>query len=232
MGEILGLRTCKGAEHPPAFHVQLGWMSKQKYYVVWKGRKTGIFTSWTECEALVKGFVGAEFKSFGSRPEAEMAFKSAYVAFKGKPSTAGNWRTASVRPLLPSLCVDAACSGAPGPVEYQGIHLQTGERLFHAGPFKNGTNNVGEFLAIVHGLTWLEKHSLEIPIYSDSENAIAWVYNGKANTKLERNLSNAPLFALIHSAENWLSENELRDDAVLKWDTELWGENPADFGRK
>jgi len=207
-------------------------MSKQKYYVVWKGRKTGIFTSWAECEPLVKGFVGAEFKSFGSRTEAEAAFQSVYAAFKGKPSTAGNWKVASVQPILPSICVDAACSGAPGPVEYQGVNLPTGECLFHAGPFKNGTNNVGEFLAIVHGLTWLEKHGLEIPIYSDSENAIAWVYNGKANTKLEHKLSNAPLFALIHSAENWLSENELRDDAVLKWDTELWGENPADFGRK
>lgn len=207
-------------------------MSKQKYYVVWKGRRTGIFTSWAECEAQVKGFVGAEFKAFPSRAEAETAFQAKYEAYKGRPATAGNWKTASVRPILPSLCVDAACSGAPGPVEYQGVHLQTGERLFHAGPFKDGTNNVGEFLAIVHALAWLAKHGLDLPIYSDSENAIAWVYNGKARTKLEHTAVNAQLFALIHSAENWLAENELRDDAVLKWDTEMWGENPADFGRK
>ena len=207
-------------------------MTKQKYYVVWKGRKTGIFTSWAECEVQVKGFVGAEFKSFGSRAEAEAAFRSNYEAHKGKPATLGKWKEASEPPLLPSLCVDAACSGAPGPVEYQGIDLKTGERLFHAGPFKDGTNNVGEFLAIVHGLTWLAKHGLEMPIYSDSENAIAWVYNGKANTNLEHTSANATLFALIHSAENWLAENELRDDAVLKWDTDQWGENPADFGRK
>jgi ribonuclease HI len=207
-------------------------MAKQKYYVVWKGRKTGIFTSWAECEAQVKGFVGAEFKSFASRAEAEAAFRSTYQAQKGKPVTLGKWKEASQPPLLPSLCVDAACSGAPGPVEYQGIDLKTGERLFHAGPFKDGTNNVGEFLAIVHGLTWLVKHGLEMPIYSDSENAIAWVYNGKANTKLEHTPANATLFALIRSAENWLAENELRDDAVLKWDTDQWGENPADFGRK
>jgi ribonuclease HI len=207
-------------------------MNKQKYYVVWKGRKTGIFTSWAECEALVKGFVNAQYKAFGSRAEAEAAFKSAYVAYKGKPSTAGKWKTASNPPHLPCICVDAACSGAPGPVEYRGINLKTGEQLFYAGPFKDGTNNVGEFLAIVHALSWLSKHGLDLPIYSDSENAIAWVYNGKARTKLEHTPSNAQLFALIHSAENWLSENELRDNAVLKWDTELWGENPADFGRK
>jgi ribonuclease HI len=207
-------------------------MTKQKYYVVWKGRRTGIFTSWAECEAQVKGFIGAEFKSFASRAEAETAFQSRYDAYKGKPATLGNWKTASQPPHLPSLCVDAACSGAPGPVEYQGIILNTGERLFHAGPFKDGTNNVGEFLAIVHALTWLAKHGQEMPVYSDSESAIAWVYNGRANTKLIRTLANATLFALLHSAENWLAENGLRDDAVLKWDTTLWGENPADFGRK
>jgi ribonuclease HI len=207
-------------------------MSKQKYYVVWKGRRTGIFPTWAECETQVKGFVGAEFKAFGSRPEAESAFQAKYEAFKGKPATLGKWKTSSMPPIQPSICVDAACSGAPGPVEYRGVHLQTGEQLFHAGPFRDGTNNVGEFLAIVHGLTWLVKHGLELPIYSDSENAIAWVYNGKANTKLEHTSANATLFALLHSAENWLSENELRDEAVLKWDTEMWGENPADFGRK
>jgi len=207
-------------------------MSKQKYYVVWKGRKKGIFTSWAECEKQVKGFVGAEFKAFGSRLEAQAAFRSKYEAVKGKPSSSGKWKSASLRPILPCICVDAACSGAPGPLEYRGINLKTGGQLFHAGPFKEGTNNVGEFLAVVHALTWLAKHELEIPIYSDSENAIAWVYNGRARTQLIRTPANASLFALIHSAENWLAENELRDDAVLKWDTNLWGENPADFGRK
>ena len=207
-------------------------MSKQKYYVVWKGRKKGIFTSWAECEKQVKGFVGAEFKAFGSRLEAQAAFRSKYEAVKGKPSSSGKWKSASLRPILPCICVDAACSGAPGPLEYRGINLKTGGQLFHAGPFKEGTNNVGEFLAVVHALTWLAKHELEIPIYSDSENAIAWVYNGRARTQLIRTPANASLFALIHSAENWLAKNELRDDAVLKWDTNLWGENPADFGRK
>jgi ribonuclease HI len=91
---------------------------------------------------------------------------------------------------------------------------------------------VGEFLAIVHALTWLEKHDRQLTIYSDSENAISWVYSGKCRTSLKHTGRNAQIFILIHSAENWLAENELRDRAVLKWDTDLWGENPADFGRK
>jgi len=207
-------------------------MPKQKYYVVWKGRKTGIFTSWAECEKQVKGFVAAEYKAFGSLKEAETAFKSRYEAYKGNPSSLGKWKEASIKPVLPSICVDAACSGSPGKMEYRGVFLETGKEFFHIGPFPDGTNNVGEFLAIVHALTWLMKHEKDVPIYSDSENAIAWVYTGKCRTRLKHTGRNAPIFMLVKSAENWLAENELRDNAVLKWDTNLWGENPADFGRK
>jgi ribonuclease HI len=207
-------------------------MPKEKYYVVWRGRKTGIFTSWAECEKQVKGFVAAEYKSFGSLKEAEDAFQSSYEAYKGKSSSLGKWKEASVQPIIPSMCVDAACSGAPGKLEYRGVDTESGKEIFHFGPFPDGTNNVGEFLAVVHALTWLAKHKKRLHIYSDSENAIAWVFTGECKTQLKHTTKNAPLFILIHSAENWLAENELDDDAVLKWETEMWGENPADFGRK
>ena len=207
-------------------------MSKQKHYVVWKGRKTGIFTTWAECERQVKGFVGAEYKAFGSEVEAEAAYLAQYDDYKGKPSSHGRWKLAEEKPVLPSLCVDAACSGAPGKLEYRGVNTETSEEIFRAGPYAAGTNNVGEFLAIVHALTWQFKHNLHIPIYSDSENAILWVTTGACKTNLKHSSKNAVIFALIHSAENWLAENELPEDKILKWDTELWGENPADFGRK
>lgn len=200
--------------------------------MVWKGRKTGIFTSWAECEKQVKGFVAAEYKSFGSLKEAEAAFQSKYEAYKGKPSSLGKWKEASIQPIIPSMSVDAACSGAPGKLEYRGVDTETGKEIFRFGPFPDGTNNVGEFLAVVHALTWMAKHKKQLPVYSDSENAIAWVFTGKCNTQLKHTAKNAPLFIMIRSAENWLAENELEDDAVLKWDTGLWGENPADFGRK
>jgi ribonuclease HI len=207
-------------------------MPRQKYYVVWKGRRTGIFTSWEECEKQVKGFAGAEYKAFGTLKEAESALGSGYEAYKGKPSSLGKWKEASVKPVIPSICVDAACSGSPGKLEYRGVYTESGKEFFHVGPFPDGTNNVGEFLAIVHALTWLAKHGKSLPVYSDSENAISWVYTGECNTRLRHTGQNAPIFILIRSAENWLAENELKDDAVLKWDTDLWGEIPADFGRK
>jgi len=207
-------------------------MAKQKFYVIWKGRKPGIFTSWELAEKQVKGFQGAEFKAFPSRADAEIAFKSKYADYRGKPASQGRWRLASVKPSLPSICVDAACSGSPGELEYRGVMTETAGEIFRAGPYADGTNNVGEFLAIVHGLIWLSKHKTQLPIYSDSENAIAWVNTGKCRTGLRHTGRNALLFALIRSAENWLAENELPEDGILKWNTELWGEIPADFGRK
>ena len=206
--------------------------TSSKFYVVWKGRKPGIFTSWAEAEKQVKGFAGAEYKAFASYPEANAAFKAGYDDYKGKPASRGKWKMASVKPEIPSISVDAACSGSPGKLEYRGVFTETEQEIFHAGPYADGTNNVGEFLAIVHALTWMEKQKKQLPVYSDSENAIAWVNTGECRTGLKHTEKNALLFALIKSAENWLAENELGEDSVMKWDTGLWGENPADFGRK
>jgi ribonuclease HI len=205
-------------------------MAKQKYYVVWKGRCTGVFTNWTDCSAQVSGYPGAEYKSFDSLSAAESAFRGAYAAFKGKPASAGQWKMALTKPEIPSISVDAACSGVPGPVEWRGVETESGKQLFQFGPYPDGTNNIGEFLAIVQGLVWLTAQQLDWPLYSDSENAILWVKAKKCRTKLEQTGRNAPLFELIAHAEETLKVSKIF--RVLKWDTEMWGENPADFGRK
>ena len=205
-------------------------MVKQKFYVVWKGRKPGMYTSWAECEAQVKGYSGAEYKSFENRAMAEAAFRGTYEDYKGKPGSSQQWLFAPTKPVIPSICVDAACSGSPGPLEYRGVLIETGEQIFHSGPFADGTNNVGEFLAIVLAMDWLVTKKLDWPIYSDSANAITWVKASKCNTKLERLPSNKLLFDLIANAEEALKRYP--PFKVLKWDTQAWGEIPADFGRK
>ena len=127
--------------------------------------------------------------------------------------------------------VDAACSGNPGPMEYQGIDLQTGTQLFHFGPVK-GTNNIGEFLAIVHALALLEKQNItDRVIYSDSYNAILWVKKKQCKTKLKRDSQTEALFAVIARAEQWLKTHIVKTP-IIKWETKKWGEIPADFGRK
>lgn len=130
-----------------------------------------------------------------------------------------------------SIAVDAACSGNPGKMEYRGVYLRTGKEIFHFGPVW-GTNNIGEFLAIVHGLALLKQKGLhDMPIYSDSVNAQIWVRKKKCKTTLERNEKTEELFKLIERAEAWLHNNTWRNQ-IIKWPTDEWGEIPADFGRK
>lgn len=130
-----------------------------------------------------------------------------------------------------SVAVDAACSGNPGPMEYRGIYLRTGKEIFHFGPV-HGTNNIGEFLAIVHALALLKQKGLDtMPVYSDSVNAQIWVRKKKCKTTLVRNEQTEYLHQLIARAETWLKNNTYKNP-ILKWPTEEWGEIPADFGRK
>jgi len=204
---------------------------KAKYYAVWKGRKTGVFDSWEACAAQVQGFPGAEYKGFASRAAAERAFQGSYTDYAGKPSSSGDWLFAPQPTVAESLAVDAACSGSPGRLEYRGVRTDTGRQIFRQGPYANGTNNVGEFLAIVHALAWVKENGQEMPVYSDSETAIAWVKARHCKTELLQDDRNALLFELITRAENWLAENP-DHSPVLKWDTQAWGEIPADFNRK
>jgi ribonuclease HI len=147
-----------------------------------------------------------------------------------------DWRNDTVLPLhlnvrANAIAVDAACSGNPGPMEYQGIDLATGYRVFHFGPL-HGTNNIGEFLAIVHALALLDKLGKhDTAVYSDSYNAILWVNKRKCKTKLERTPQTEPLFQIIERAERWLATHNYKNP-LLKWETKEWGEVPADFGRK
>jgi len=206
-------------------------IKKAKFYVVWKGRMTGVFSSWGECARQVQGFTGAQYKSFLSRGAAEQAFRGKYAAHIEKTATSGEWLFSPHPPVADSYCVDAACSGSPGLLEYRGVDLRTGKEIFRQGPYQQGTNNVGEFLAIVHVLRLLEKKKSKLTVYSDSSTAIGWVKKKRCNTELAANEKNAPLFKLINQAEDWLAERPIANP-ILKWDTQAWGEIPADFNRK
>ncbi|SIT13419.1 ribonuclease HI [Chryseobacterium ureilyticum] len=210
-------------------------MGKQKFYVVWKGHKTGVFDSWEECKEQTHGFPNAVFKSFLTRELAEKAFNSDSKEFVGvdifEPTLSKEELALIGDPIEESISVDGACNVVTGIVEYQGVDTKTKKVLFKQGPFDGGTNNIGEFLAIVHGLAYCQKKNINIPIYSDSKNAMSWVKNKKVRTSQEKNDKNIELFKLIDRAIKWLENNEY-SNKVLKWETKAWGENPADFGRK
>ncbi|MEZ4908422.1 MAG: ribonuclease H family protein [Saprospiraceae bacterium] len=209
--------------------------NKEKYYVVWAGNKPGIYHNWNSCKEQIMNFPGAKYKSFPNLIQAEEAYNMGYHSYakniyKQEP-TILNIDTKIEKPKKNSICVDAACSGNPGILEYRGVYTKDGSQIFYQGPFKNGTNNIGEFLAIVHALALLKQKNIDLIIYSDSDTAIKWVKNKKANTKLNADESNSELFDLIERAEIWLSENTYNNN-ILKWQTKIWGEIPADFGRK
>jgi ribonuclease HI len=206
---------------------------KAKYYVIWKGERPGVYDSWAECSAQVNGFPGAQYKAFESPKAAEEAFQRTYSEYEGKATREVNQEKLLEvgDPISESWSVDAACNPVPGKLEYRGVHTDTKKIIFEMGPFEEGTNNVGEFLAIVHALAESKRRNLTIPIYSDSKNAIVWMKAKKCNTNLVRVEKNEELFKLIERAENWLKDNSY-PNSVLKWETEAWGENPADYGRK
>jgi len=207
---------------------------KNSYYVVWAGYNPGIYGSWEECQQQIKGFPNAKYKGFPTKAVAEKAFSISYEKYMAmNPAQEAVFQIDEnvPSPVYPSLAVDAAWNTATLEMEYRGVDAKTGKEIFHQGPFPDGTNNVGEFLAIVHALALLNQKGSTIPIYTDSMNAIAWVRAKTARTKLEKTPRNQILFDLIQRAEKWLRTNQW-SNPLLKWETHVWGEIPADFGRK
>lgn len=219
-----------------------------------------MYSSWEACQKAVSGVSGAKYKSFKSQAEAEDAFEMGEEAYEeakacddstsnnsSKSGNSGNPGSSCdiskpIRPAynpakLPAeaireaIAVDAACSGNPGAMEYRGVYLADGKEIFHYGPV-HGTNNIGEFLAIVHGLALLKQKGLDnMPIYSDSVNAQLWVRKHHCKTTLVRNDQTEKLYQMIERAEAWLRNNTYKNP-IIKWQTDKWGEIPADFGRK
>lgn len=206
---------------------------KKKYYVVWHGVNPGIYENWEECKLQIKGFKGAIYKSFNSKEEASEAYSSPpkiATPIKDVKSADPIFTPLHGDILENSISVDAACSGNPGPMEYRAVYTATGQELFKFGPIW-GTNNIGEFLALVHGLAYLKQKGWDMPIYTDSVNAMKWVKNRKCKTKLAADPRSAKASELIMRAEQWLIKNSYTTK-IIKWDTKDWGEIPADFGRK
>ena len=206
---------------------------KKKFYVVWEGISTGIYDNWTDCNLQIKGYPGARYKSFPTLAEAEDAYgstASSYIGQNKKPKLELLSEEKKKDIIWDSIAVDAACSGNPGKMEYQGVDTKTGYQFFHQ-QFPIGTNNIGEFLALVHALAMFKKQGKNTPIYTDSKIAMGWVKAKKCRSKLAQSPKTASLYVVIKRAEDWLRNNGFTNP-ILKWETKFWGEIPADFGRK
>ena len=227
----------------------------KRFYVVWVGREPGVYTDLNDALDQVDDYPGASFKSYASSAEATEAFRRGMRKSEKKELgnlLAGSQQVAAKqleaqRANLPAgrkadymsfpeidlngWAVDAACSGNPGKMEYRGVELMTGRELFRVGPFEKSTNNIGEFLAIVHALALQQQLGESHTIYSDSKTGMAWVRDRKVKTQLPRNGKTEKSFKMMERALSWLNTHSY-SCKILKWDTEKWGEVPADFGRK
>lgn len=214
-------------------------MPSRKFYVVFKGYQPGIYDTWEECKAQVDGFHGASYRSFPTCEEATEAFRKAmdveemqFYTFlsKARLKTVNYDAIPEIR--QDAIAVDGACDKNPGgKVEYQGVRVGTGERLFHFGPVAGGSNNIGEYLGLVHALAMLHQQGdTTTPVYSDSRTAISWLRNRAHRSKVQL-APDHKLAQLLARADRWLQTHATMNP-VLKWNTEEWGEIPADFGRK
>ena len=212
---------------------------KRKFYVVWKGYQPGIYDSWEECAAQVQGYKGARYKAFESCEDATRAFRRdmdaeaiKFYTFltKNKPQAVNYEAFPEIR--LDAIAVDGACDRNPGGnVEYQGVRVGTGERLFHLGPLPGGSNNIGEYLGLVHALALLaQQGDATTTVYSDSRTALSWLRNRRSKVSFALD-PECRLAELLRRADAWVQTHTVRNP-VVKWNTEEWGEIPADFGRK
>lgn len=212
--------------------------TRRKFYVVWNGHHTGVYDSWAECKLQIEGYPNARYKGFPSQEEA-------IAAYRGDPAEEARLITAIAAHIddhinyeaIPeivtdSIAVDGACAGNPGMMEYRGVDVMTGAELFHVGPLPGGTNNIAEYLALVHAIAWLQQRGLDrMTIYTDSVTGLSWLRRRAANTTVTPNATNAKVMELVARANIWLKTHRY-SNPVLKWQTEKWGEIPADFGRK
>ena len=214
-----------------------------KYYVVFKGHNPGVYDNWEEVKIQTDGFPGAVFKSYPTSEEASEAFRN-YSGIEDRNelfrliNIASNSAGENV-PLSPdnpevdwdAWAVDASCLGNPGKMEYRGVNLKTGEVIFQKGPYEDATNNIGEYLALVHAMALMTNTNDFHNIYSDSKTALSWYRNKKVKTQLRETQRNAKIFELLARASVWVNTHNF-PKKVMKWQTERWGEIPADFGRK
>lgn len=218
-------------------------MASNKFYVVFRGHNPGVYDNWDEVKEQTVGFPGALYKGFSSSEAATEAYRKytgtedrnelmnlISMASKNTRSLQDSWKD---NPEIDrdAWAVDASCLGNPGKMEYRCINLKTGKVEFQMGPFEDATNNIGEYLALVHAMALMAKRGEYHNIYSDSRTAQSWIRNKKIKTSLQQTPRNAKVFELLARASVWVNTHSF-PGKIIKWQTERWGEIPADYGRK
>ena len=143
----------------------------KKYYAVKKGRKTGVFDTWGECQKQVSGFSGAEFKSFGTLEEAR--------AFAGSGETSGG-EAAKPEKNAVIAYVDGSFRADTGEFSYGMVILAEGEEKCFCKKMTDQElalmhNVAGEIKGSEAAMQYALDHEIpEIVIYHDYEGIAKW----------------------------------------------------------
>ena len=221
---------------------------QRKWYAVFEGRVPGLYDTWKQCREMVDGYAGARYKSFADKKQAlsELARKSIFHHGKSLPQNSSakipQKEHRGRYPACPFYCTDAACDNpAGGNVEYRFVRVESPgdvKNIFACGPFEMGSNNVGEYIALVRAIQWLCEHDAAgmDALYSDSRTAISWVSGGRgSNSSLGPRMGQL-LRSELAACDSWITTSKeavtQANRRLLHWNTPEWGEIPADYGRK
>lgn len=122
---------------------------KPVFYAVQKGRIPGVYLTWPECQACIKGISGAVYQKFAVKADAE-AFVALNPVTVSVPSVKKQtFQTDSAADIY--VYTDGACSnnGRPGAKAGIGIWFGSDDPRNVSEALPSGTNNVAELTAIL-----------------------------------------------------------------------------------
>ncbi|CAH9058473.1 Ribonuclease H [Pseudoalteromonas sp. CIP111854] len=159
----------------------------KKYYVIWTGRETGIFTTWDKCKSLVDGFAGAKYKSYSSLEEAQSAFsgKLSLTPLKAKQRAKTNksnitslcQKEIDAMPFDIKIYTDGACDPNPGKAGTGlAVYKQNELSELWYGLYQAiGTNNTAELRGLAQALLLAKEYlasNFSVVIFCDSRYSI------------------------------------------------------------
>jgi ribonuclease HI len=136
----------------------------KKYYVVWSGRRTGVFDDWETTRQLVDGHPGARYKSFPTLVEAQSAFRAGATALPrrkaAKRVVAGEDLSVEKDEKTDTVIFcDGACEPNPGNAG-SGMAVYRDDKLselWYGLYTPAGTNNIAELNALHQALLLAEQ---------------------------------------------------------------------------
>ena len=217
-------------------------MGKKKFYVVWVGKQTGVFTDWAVVQPLVAGYPGAKHKSYPSMEDAKKALSSGAPAERS-PSTRSGAKKKVREFILDKaydihIFSDGACDPNPGEAGSGVAVYEIGllSELWYGCYEPLGTNNTAELNALYKALEIAERMggpSRRIQILSDSSYSVnamtkwsvGWEKNGWTR-KGNQELANKELIASMYTLYKRLAEGV--DLAHVKGHSGVEGNELAD----